>query len=238
MMIVKGGAGIGKTSLVRELFETVEMKSGFLAQGRCEREYRDTPYYPLVKSFQMLVQQILNEDEVDFVRWKERFQECFDRNGQMVIDFIPEMEQIIGPQPKLPKLDPVENQNRLIHVFRRFMQAFALENKPLVIFLDSFHWVDSASILLMQAALSDINSRYILFVISYQENRIIHAHTLSVALDEILKSGTHIQEITVLPLTLDDICLLIEEALSFKQDFEPLAKHVLEITEGQSMKTS
>jgi len=232
MMIVKGGAGIGKTSLVRELLDTVELKSGFLTQGRCEKEYSDTPYYPLVKSFQMAVQRILSGDHADIARWKVRFQESFARNGQLVIDFIPEMEKIIGPQPKLPKLDPVENQNRLIHVFRRFMQAFTMENKPLVIFLDSFHWVDSATILLMQAALSDINSRYIQFVISYQENRIIHAHTLSVALDEILKSGTHIQEITVLPLTLEDVCLLIEEALSFKQDFELLARHVLEKTDG------
>ena len=232
MMIIKGGAGIGKTSLVRELLGSVESKSGFLTQGRCEREYRDTPYYPLIKSFQTLVSRILSGDEADIERWRRRFKEAFARNGQLVIDFVPEMERIIGPQPPLPKVDPVESQNRLIYIFRRFMQAFSQENKPLVIFLDSFHWVDSATILLMQAALSDINSRYIQFVISYQEDHIIHAHTLSVALDEILKSGTHIQEITVLPLSLDDICRLIEEALSFKQDFESLAEHVLEITEG------
>ncbi|MCP4752455.1 MAG: AAA family ATPase [Proteobacteria bacterium] len=232
MLIVKGRAGMGKTSLVRELMELVHQKHGFLAQGRCEKQHRDTPYYSLIRAFQSLVRQIMSDDKDNSQKWKEKFLDGFTRNGQLVIDFIPEMEAIIGPQPKVPQIDPDEAQNRLNFIFRKFLQTFTQEGNPLVIFLDSFHWADSATIQLMQAFLSDISSRYILLVIAYQENLVIHSHTLSITLDEILKSGTHIQEISVNPLNFDDIRLLIEEALSFKQDFHALAQHVLDKTEG------
>lgn len=232
MMIVKGMAGMGKTSLVRELTKLVHQKSGFMVSGKCEEQYRETPYYPLVSAFQGIIRHILNESELKQAQWKKRFLEAFARNGQMVIDFIPEMEGLIGPQSEVPHLDPDESRNRLNYIFRRFFQVFTLEGHPLVIFIDSFHWADAATIQLIQSALSDMSSRYIFLVIAYQENLVKHAHTLSVALDEVLKSDVRIQEISVNPLNMDDICLLIEEALFFKQDFNSLAQHILDQTGG------
>jgi len=232
LMIVKGKAGMGKTSLAKELSGLVYQKNGLLATGKCEEQYQDTPYYPLVSAFQVIVHQILTEDETSRSNWRKKFLESFGHNGQILINFIPEMEEIIGPQPRIPILDPDESRNRLNYIFRRLLQVFTLEGKPLVIFIDSFHWADAATIQLIQAALSDINSRYVFLIIAYQENLVIHSHTLSITLDEVLKSGTHIQEISVNPLNIDDICLLIEEALYFKQDFQTLAKYILDRTEG------
>ena len=232
MMIVKGKAGMGKTSLAKELSALVYQKNGFLATGKCEEQFQDTPYYPLISAFQAIVRQILTEDEDSRNNWKKKFLESFARNGQMLINFIPEIEEIIGPQPRIPILDPDESRNRLNYIFRRLVQVFTLEGKPLVIFIDSFHWADAATIQLIQAALSDINSRYVFLIIAYQESLVIHSHTLSITLDEVLKSGIHIQEISVNPLNIEDICLLIEEALFFKQDFHTLAQHILDQTEG------
>ncbi len=232
MMIVKGKAGMGKTTLIKELLDLVVQKGGYIGQGKCEKEYRDTPYYSLIRAFQLLIREILSEDKIRIEKWKKRFLDALGHNGQMVIDFIPELELIIGPQPKLPRLDADETQNRLIHIFRRFIQAFTQEGNPLVIFLDSFHWADLATIQLIQASLSDISSRYIMLVIAYQKYLISHSHTFSITLEEIAQSGTHIQEIQVNPLNLNDINLLIEEALSFKQNFQTLAQYILDTTEG------
>lgn len=232
MMIVKGKAGMGKTSLVKELSKLIYQKKGFMASGKCEEQYRETPYYPLASAFRAIVHQILTEDEASRKNWKKKFLESFAHNSQMLIDFIPEMEEIIGPQPKVPILDPEESRNRLNYIFRRLVQLFTLEGNPLVIFIDSFHWADIATIQLIQAALSDINSRYVFMIIAYQENLVIHSHTLSITLDEVLKSGVLIQEISVNPLNIEDIGLLIEEALYFKQDFSLLAQHILDQTEG------
>lgn len=232
LTIVKGSAGMGKSTLIRELYEHVHLKKGYIAEGKYEKEYRDTPFYSLVKAFQNLVRQILTEDESIIKKWKDKLMDGLGQNGQLLIDFIPELEIIIGSQPPVPEVSPDEAQNRLNHIFNKFLQTFTSDGRPLVIFLDSFQWADIASIQLIHASLIDINSKYIQIILAYREASIINAHTLSIAKEAIQKFGTRIQEIVVESLKKEDILLLIEEALSFKQDYESLAALILQKTDG------
>lgn len=232
MMLVEGNAGMGKTTLISELLGLAAQKGAYIGRGKCEKEYRDTPYYSLINTFQMLVSDILTQDKKQILAWKNKFVDALGSNGKLVIDFIPELELIIGEQPSVPKLDADESQNRLMHTFRRFIQTFTDEGNPLVLFLDGFHWADFASIQLIQTALSDLNSRYIMLIVAYQKQLVSRSHTFAISLDEIEQSGTSIQNITVTALTQMDVSQMIEDALSFKQDFKRLAQHILEVTGG------
>jgi predicted ATPase/GAF domain-containing protein len=232
MMMVQGKAGMGKTTLINELLGLASQKGAYVGQGKCEREYRDTPYYSLIKAFQMLIRKILKEEKTHLDKWKDRFSEALGTNGKLVIDFIPELEAITGPQPPVPDLDADEAQNRLNHTFRKFIQTFTMEGNPLVIFLDGFQWVDLASIQLIQAALSDVASRYIMLIVAYQRHLVSNFHTFAFFLDEIEQSGTSIRQIEVTALNLTDVSLLIEDALSFEQDFTQLAQYIVEKTGG------
>ena len=232
LVLVKGPPGMGKTSLVKELRDKVHAQNDLFIQGKSEERYKDTPYYSLINSFQTLTRRILIEDEKTINQWKEKFLAHFGQNGQLIIDIIPEIEIIIGPQPKIPKLSPDEAQDRLNYTFKKFLQAFTSDGKPLVIFLDSFQWADYASIQLMQAFLSDLDSRYLLLILGFRETGIVHTNSLMLAIEEIKKSGVFVQEIRVQPLTESDIGLLIKEALHCKQDYQPLAKIILDKTNG------
>ncbi|PCI25235.1 MAG: hypothetical protein COB67_10855 [SAR324 cluster bacterium] len=232
LMMVRGKAGMGKTSIIQELQKLVHKKGGFFTRGKFEKENKDTPYSSLIKAVQALVHQILTESEVEIEKWKNRFLESLGRNGQVVIDFIPEMEIVIGEQPKVPQLDAGEAQNRFNHIFQRLIHTFTLEGKPLVLFLDSFHWADSASIRLIQSFLSDLNSRYVFVIIAFRKSLVLQQHTLAMAVEEIEKSGTLVQDLEIKPLTSKDIELLVEEALGIQQDFHSLASLLYEKTDG------
>ncbi len=232
LMTVEGRAGMGKTTLITELLGLASQKSAYVGYGKCEKEFRDTPYYSLIRALQMMIRKILKEEEAELDKWKDRFTEALGTNGKLVIDFIPELEAITGPQPPVPDLDADEAQNRLNYTFRRFIQTFTVEGNPLVIFLDGFQWVDLATIQLLQTALSDISSRYIMLIIAYQRHLVSNFHTFAFFLDEIEQSATSIRQIEVTPLTLSDVSLLIEDALSFEQDFTQLAQHIVEKTGG------
>lgn len=232
MMILEGKAGMGKTTLIRELLALTVQKGAYAGHGKCEKEYRDTPYYSLIIAFQKLVREILSEGNEKIQMWKKRFLDALGHNGQLVVDFIPEFELIVGPQPAVPKVNSDEAQNRLNHTFRRFVQTFTMDGNPLVIFLDSFQWADLSTIQLIQAALSDIGSRYIMLIVAFQKHLISHSNAFDVSMEEIANAGTTIQRISVEPLGLKDISQMIEEALSFKQDFTSLAQYILEKSEG------
>ncbi|MCP4295444.1 MAG: AAA family ATPase, partial [Proteobacteria bacterium] len=159
---VCGKAGVGKTSLIDELEKLVNKKGGQFAKGKSEKEQKDTPYRSLIRTVYILINKILSQPENEITLWKEKILNSIGRNGQIVIDFLPEMEIIIGKQPSVPELDAEAAQNRVDHVFQKVIQTFTFEGNPLVLFLDSFHWADAASIRIIQSYLSDLNSRHVL----------------------------------------------------------------------------
>ena len=71
-------------------------------------------------------------------------------NGQLIVDVLPQVELIIGPQPPVPALPPTEAQNRFRMVFRQFVTVFTSEDHPLVLFLDDLQWIDAASLTLIE----------------------------------------------------------------------------------------
>ena len=227
-----GKAGVGKTSLILELQKMVYQKEGLFTRGKSEKEQKDTPYKALIMAICTLISQILSKPENEIALWKKRILDAVGHNGKLVIDFIPEMEFIIGKQPPVPELDAEAAQNRVDHIFQKLIRTFTFEGNPLVLFLDSFHWVDTATIRVIQSFMCDINSRYVLVILGCRKDLILKPHTLEVAFEEIKKSGTTIQELDVKPLNLSDIKLLIEEALGVNQDYSSLAEILLEKTGG------
>ena len=57
-------------------------------------------------------------------------------DGKVLVDIIPNLSLIIGPQPNVTHMDGVEAQNRLKYVFRLFTVAMSLPECPLVFVLD------------------------------------------------------------------------------------------------------
>ena len=75
-------------------------------------------------------------------------------NGQLIVDVVPALELIIGPQPRVPELEAFEAQNRFNLVFQNFVQVFCKRAHPLVLFLDDMQWADAASLNLVTLIVS------------------------------------------------------------------------------------
>ncbi|MBI5896171.1 MAG: AAA family ATPase, partial [Desulfobacterales bacterium] len=72
MIMVSGYSGIGKTSLVQEIYKPLIARTGYYIRGKFDRFHGAIPYSGLVQAFQDLVDQILSESEPRLRRWKER----------------------------------------------------------------------------------------------------------------------------------------------------------------------
>lgn len=60
--------------------------------------------------------------------WREKILQAVGNNRQVVIDVIPSLKLIIGPQNDLPELGTPETQNRFNYVFENFMKVIAKKN--------------------------------------------------------------------------------------------------------------
>ncbi|MDX2243409.1 MAG: serine/threonine-protein kinase PknK, partial [Leptolyngbyaceae cyanobacterium bins.302] len=232
LILVAGYSGVGKSVLVQEIHKPITQRKGYFIAGKYDQFQRNIPYSAIIQAFQELIRQLLTENLEQIARWRSQLLAALGNNGQIMIEVIPEVELIIGPQPAIAELGPRENQNRFNLVMQNFIKVFAQAEHPLVIFLDDLQWADSASLKLLNLLLTAPDSRYLLLLLSYRVNE-VNTALLNRAIEEIRKSGVTVSQIDLSPLRLEHIIQLVVEA--FRCDGSratPLAELILQVTEG------
>ena len=233
MMLVFGYSGIGKSALVQEIYKPITRTKGYFIAGKFDQFQRNIPYSAIIKAFQELVRQLLAETEGQLQQWREKILAAVKLNGQVIIDVLPELELIIGKQPKLPELPPAESQNRFNLAFHNFIRVFCKPEHPLVIFLDDLQWADSATLQLIELIMTDAEMQYLFLIGAYRDNEVSAAHPLMLTINEIQKTGCAINSISLLPLKLNDVNQLIADTLKCDlKKARPLADLVQQKTQG------
>jgi predicted ATPase/signal transduction histidine kinase len=233
LMLVAGYSGVGKSTLVNEVQKPIVQRRGIFISGKFDQLHREIPYSALIQAFQALIQQILVKSEGQIIRWRDELLNAVGQIGQVVIDVIPEVALIIGPQPAVPHLTPTEAQNRFQLVFKRFIQVFASQEHPLVIFLDDLQWVGAATITLLQELVSDSEIHHLFLIGAFRDNEIGAGHPLALALNEMDKSRTRFTQLKLQPLGLAHVCQLIIDTLHCSPEKSlPFAQLLLQKTNG------
>jgi serine/threonine protein kinase len=186
LMLVTGYSGMGKTTLVQEIYKPITEKRGYFISGKFDRFQGNTPYFAVVDAFTNLVKQLLGESKTQLNQWCKKLLTALGVNGQVIIDVIPEVELIIGKQPDLPDLGATAAQNRFNLVFKNFIRVFCSSEHPLVIFLDDLQWADSASLKLIELIMMDTDLEYLFLIGSYRDNEINPTHPLTITLEVVI----------------------------------------------------
>ena len=232
MLLITGYSGIGKSSVVAEIYKPITEKRGYFVSGKFDQYNRNIPYKAFVNIFQDLIKQLLSETETQLYKWKEELLDALGDNAQVIIDVIPDLELILGKQPEAIILGANESQNRFNLVFQNFIKVFTKKEHPIVIFLDDLQWADSASLKLVHLLMAS-SSPGLLLIGAYRDNEVGNLHPLSVTLDEISKTGATLNYISLSPLTLPTVTQIIADTLSLTQDkIQTLAELVFSKTEG------
>src|SRR4028118_2200574 len=231
MMLVAGFSGIGKTSVVNEVHKPIARQRGYFIKGKYDQFGRNIPFSAFVQAFRELMGQLLSESDAQLQTWKTRILTAVGESGQVLIEVIPELERIIGPQNPALELSGTAAQNRFNLLMQKFVQVFTTAEHPLVMFLDDLHWADSASLNLLQLLMQDRG--HLLVLGAYRDNEVSAAHPFMLTLDEIVKSGAVVNTITLQPLSLADLNQLVADTLICDLSLAgPLTELVYQKTKG------
>jgi predicted ATPase/signal transduction histidine kinase/DNA-binding NarL/FixJ family response regulator len=235
LMLVSGYSGIGKSSLVRELHQPIVRERGYFISGKFDQYQRDVPYATIAQAFRELIGQILAENDERIQRWKVALEQALGANGQLIVDIIPQLELIIGPQPAAPELPPADAQRRFHWVFQKFIGVFTTEARSLALFLDDLQWADLASLALIAFLLSHPDTRYLFLLGAYRDNEVSLSHPLMLTLGEIRESDIRVEEIVLQPLTLAHLEQLVADTVRCSvEQAVPLARLVSDKTAGNA----
>ncbi|MEH2468189.1 hybrid sensor histidine kinase/response regulator [Nostoc sp.] len=233
IVFVSGYAGVGKSSLVKEIHKPIVKERGVFICGKFDEYKRDIPYSTIVQAFQTLVRQILTEPEDKLATWKKRIQAALGNSGRLIADLIPELKLIIGEQSPIPELGSAESQNRFNLVFQNFISVFAQKEHPLTVLLDDMQWADTATLNLIQTIITGSSIQYLYFILAARSNEIDIGYPLNLMMDKVRQYGAKITEVILTPLNLIYVNQLIADTLhSSAERVEPLAKLILKKTDG------
>ncbi|AFY44032.1 ATP-binding sensor histidine kinase [Nostoc sp. PCC 7107] len=233
MMLVAGFSGIGKTAVVNEVHKPIVRQRGYFIKGKYDQFNRNIPLSAFVQTFRDLMGQLLSESDTQVAQWKDKILSALGENGQVLIEVIPELEQIIGKQPAAPELSGSAAQNRFNLLFQKFIAVFATAEHPLVMFLDDLQWADSASLKLMQVLLSQREVGYLLTIGAYRDNEVSPTHPLMLTLEEMKKDSATISTLTLAPLNQSHLNHLVADTLSCSTALaQPLSELIYQKTKG------
>lgn len=212
-MLINGFAGIGKSTLVREIKAPIVRNQGFFISGKFD-QYQQIPYEGFILAFQGWIRQVLTLNETEHEFWRERIQQALGKNGRVMTNVLPELEHILGPQPELPQLGPNETQNRFRLVVQSFLEALTSEKeRPLVLFLDDLQWMDSASVRVLQNMVTNPDIGYLYLLGAFRNETVTAAHPLDFAIRDLQENGFEIDQIKLTPLDCRTIRQLLADTL-------------------------
>ncbi|MEI9948882.1 MAG: AAA family ATPase [Pseudomonadota bacterium] len=233
LILVSGHAGIGKSSMVSELYKVMVPSRGLFATGKCDQYQRNIPYATLAQAFQGLVRQILSKNDRELALWRNQLLLALGPNGQLMVNLIPELALVIGDQPPIPRVEPQDAATRFHLVFRNLLSVFARQEHPLVLFLDDLQWLDTATLELLQRLVTDSESHYLMLIGAYRDNEVGPTHPLSSTLSIIRAAGGAVSQVSLAPLGIEHVAELVADALHTNVDrARPLAALVSEKTGG------
>ena len=211
MMLVGGFSGIGKTAVVNEIHKPITRQQGYFIKGKFDQFNRNIPFSAFVQALRDLMGQLLSESDAVLAQWRDKILAALGENGEILIEVIPELEQVIGKHPPPLEISGIAAQNRFNLLLQKFLEVFTTPEHPLVMFLDDLQWADSASLQLIKILMEE--KSYLLLLGAYRDNEVSPAHPFMLTVEELKKTGKTVNTITLSPLALPDINQLVADTL-------------------------
>ncbi|MBV1787617.1 diguanylate cyclase [Marinobacterium sp. D7] len=236
--LVHGYSGVGKSALVNEIDRPLVRERGFLVQGKFDQFQRGEAYRAIAATFRGLVQQVLAEPEEALAQWRQQLLEALVPNARLVVELVPELELVIGPQPAVAELPPAEARNRLQIVLTAFLRVFAGEGHPVVLFLDDLQWSDVPTLELLRRLVTSHELSHLLLIGAYRSNEVGVGHPLRLLLED-LQEQKHIRQLPLGPLNRESVAHLVADALYRDVDeARPLSDLIYDKAQGNPFFTN
>lgn len=210
--LVHGYSGVGKSALVNEVDRYQVRERGFLVQSKFEQFQQNEPYSALAETYRALVQQLLSLPEHKLPYWRDKLLNALSPSASLLTAFVPELELIIGKQPRVADLPADAARNRLHLTLANFLIALAGEGHPVVLFLDDLHWSDIPTLQLLKRIVTSNKQSHLLLIGAYRSNEVAAGHPLNNLLEELDKQQ-NIVNIPLRPLTFESVSQLVADSL-------------------------
>jgi class 3 adenylate cyclase/tetratricopeptide (TPR) repeat protein len=171
IVTVTGEAGIGKSRLMAELHLTEAVKKTTLLEGRALSIGRSLSFYPIIDALKHWSQIRENDTDTEAQRKLEKaIRDIHPEEAGEIFPFIATLMgmKLTGKYAQRVKGIEGESLEKLIFKNMRELLIKGSEVRPMVIYIEDFHWVDTSSLELVEALFRLVEEYRILFILVFR----------------------------------------------------------------------
>jgi predicted ATPase/signal transduction histidine kinase/tRNA A-37 threonylcarbamoyl transferase component Bud32 len=236
-VFISGLPGIGKTRLIQELQRPLVEHRGYFTSGKFDQYQKNIPYSSLLQALRNLIRTLLTESDARVALWRQRILDTVGLQGRVICDVIPELNILIGEQPEVPSLPPVEARHRFNNLFGQFLACLAQHDYPLILFIDDLQWCDSATFdFLGHLFANTADYPYLFFIGAYRNNEVDSHHPLSQLMRSMLEYRLPLNDLRLTALNAKDCHEMVAYILDLPSpQCTVLALFIADLTEGNPL---
>ncbi|MDD5228876.1 MAG: AAA family ATPase, partial [Methylococcales bacterium] len=236
-VFISGLSGIGKTRLIQELQCPLVEHRGYFTSGKFDQYQKNIPYSSLLQALRNLVRTLLTESDARVDFWKKHILEAIGAQGRVICDVIPELSILIGKQPDVSNLPPVEARHRFNNLLGQFLACLAHRDYPLVLFIDDLQWCDSATFDFLGYVFANVaDYPYLFFIGAYRNNEVDANHPLTQLMRTMTEHKLPVHDLRLMPLNASDCHEMIAYILDLPlEQCAALANFLVNLTEGNPL---
>lgn len=235
-ILVSGAPGIGKTALIREAGKRAIEEGGTsrcLVFGKYDSLRKNIPYSAWIEAMTELIRRLYTEPEMRLLAIRKRIRAGLGSMGRVITEVIPELEGLIGEQPRVPELSPGEAGKRFHLAFANMIDAVSDEQFSPIFFLDDLQWADLGSLTLIKEVLTKTENPYLTLILAFRDNEVGMGHPFSLVMHETESAGIRPVRISLFPVKEKGIQEFISDCLgSPEKSVDELSGLVYEKTGG------
>jgi len=217
LLFVTGPSGIGKTSLIKELYRPLAEQGGYISSGKYDQVMRHQPYFGVIQALSGLIKQIIADNESRRQFWQTQILQGVGHNGQILIDAIPELEYLIGKQPPVAIISDDASSTRFNTTFYNLLYTLSHSGVPLVLFFDDLQWIDQASLALIEALTPTLSESTLMLIGAYRSNEVDNNHPLMLSMPRFESNCTNTSRIELSQLPSDSLNELLYDTLDLTE---------------------
>lgn len=179
-IMVSGGPGVGKSTLINELRVLVAASGGWLVSGKSDQYQQGAVAGAGAQAMRMLCRMLLAEPETQMEANRARISAALGANAGLLAELIPELGVLLGgAPPKVALDDPVEALSRMRQAGLDLLRAVVSPDRPLVMVLDDLQWSTVGTLELADVLMGAEDLHGLLIVGAYRPAEVDAAHPLA-----------------------------------------------------------
>ena len=217
IVLLRGEAGIGKSSLAHAFTQAIHSSEAMVVYGQCHETLGSPPFWPWLQ----VLKSLQSSEHADQVPAANIFESLASVTPQATSSSHSTFSRNAGSEQFL-----------LFSQIDSLLAQYA-SLRPLILVLDDLHWADRSSLLLLTHVCRRLSERSIQIVGTYRELEITRKHPLFESLGEINRQTT-LRRIALKGLSEDDVAEYVRSIIN--QALPPVVlRSLYEKTEGNPL---